>query len=284
MHSIAIVSILAAAATVTTAAPTSANTKLPRAWYVCANNGFRGECTVDPCALTWCPDYKPWTYEPITVATPPPSTTPGPATKPKVFYACGNNGFRGDCSVDPCALTWCPDYKPWTYEPVSLAKRDDSVCAPGTGYFQSCGNGFRGCCKSDACAGPSAYCPDVPVPPVALPPVTPPVTTAPVTKKEWYNCASNKFVGPCSVDACNYPWCPDYKYGTLTEVVVVKRDDTVCAPGTGYFQSCGNNGFRGCCKGDACGNKWCPDFKVGTFEPVSAVVAVVAEERGCGGF
>jgi hypothetical protein len=244
MHSFA-VAFLAAAATLSTsvrAAPTpdtvSAAVEARAAYYVCNNNGFRGDCSVDPCAISWCPDYKPYTYEPVGTVTPAPAPAPVPAPVPSPpttpsFYVCFNNGFRGDCSVDPCAISWCPDYKPYTYTPVAqAAKRDASdptVCAPGTGFFQSCGNGFRGCCTTDAC-------------------------------------------GPAG-------WCPNYYFGSYTPVVQVKReaDPTVCAPGTGFFQSC-SNGFRGCCKSDACGQAgWCPDYKFGSYTPVAAPVVKVVE-------
>lgn len=228
MNSIAIASLLAAAATLTSAAPTGTNNQnQPRAWYVCASNGFRGECSVDPCAISWCPDYEPYTYAPK-VSTPPAvqpvPTTPAPA---KNFYRCASNGFAGDCSIDPCyGWSWCPDYEYGTVTPVKAAKRDidPTVCAAGTGFFQSCSNGFRGCCKSDACGN---------------------------------------------------SWCPDYKYGTYepvakTETITKRTDPTLCAAGTGFFQSC-SNGFRGCCKSDACGNAWCPDYKYGTYEPISTV-------------
>ncbi|KAK4118526.1 hypothetical protein N657DRAFT_651163 [Parathielavia appendiculata] len=49
-----------------------------------------------------------------------------------------------------------------TYEPLEVSNKrhaDLTVCAPGTGYFQSCSNGFRGCCKADACSG-SGQCAD----------------------------------------------------------------------------------------------------------------------------
>ena len=157
MHSVTVASLLAAVATLGTAAP-SINRRA--AYYVCYNNGFRGDCSVDPCAITWCPDYKPYTYESVTeITTPKPQPVPVPVPAAKQWYVCGNNGFRGECTVDPCAITWCPDYNPGTYEPVKVSKRqaDPTVCAPGTGFFQSCSNGFRGCCKTDACT--LGYCP-----------------------------------------------------------------------------------------------------------------------------
>ncbi|RSL90239.1 hypothetical protein CDV31_015719, partial [Fusarium ambrosium] len=42
---------------------------------------------------------------------------------------------------------------------VKARQSDPTVCAPGTGFFQSCSNGFRGCCKKDACSGKAPICP-----------------------------------------------------------------------------------------------------------------------------
>jgi hypothetical protein len=160
---------------------------------------------VDPCALEWCPDYDnktcnkveqpdpetpctgcpktpctgcpktPCTGCPKTPCTDCPKTT---CTGSGAFYVCANNGFRGNCSVDPCALNWCPDYKSNTCEAAACApkdvesetgknngheterRQDNGVCPEGTGYYQVCGNGFRGCCKADACGQASPICPN----------------------------------------------------------------------------------------------------------------------------
>jgi len=279
MHSAAFATILAAAATLTSAAP-SVNRR--GAYYVCFNNGFRGDCSVDPCAISWCPDYKPYTYEPASATVPapqPPVINPTPAAK--AYYVCANNGFRGDCTVDPCAIAWCPDYTPYTYTPKTTkreaaAQSDPTVCAPGTGYFQSCSNGFRGCCKGDACG--STWCPDVkPAAKRDPAPQSDPTVCAPGTG--YFQSCSNGFRGCCKGDACGSTWCPDAK-----PVSAVKRtpepvaapapasDPTVCAAGTGYFQSCAN-GFRGCCKSDACASNWCADYKPFTYEAVGAASA-----------
>jgi hypothetical protein len=191
MHSIAIVSVLAAAGLVA-AGPAAMR---PRsAFYVCANNGFRGDCSVDPCALPWCPDFEQGTYTPVEHHwSDDGSANPAPAPVPAPIPA-----------------------------PAPGAYSDPTVCPVGTGYFQACANGFRGCCKTDACGG---------------------------------------------------SWCPDFKAGSYTPAntweVRSWSDPTVCAAGTGYFQSCAKNGFRGCCKSDACGAAWCPDYKFGTYEPAS---------------
>ncbi|CAM1507649.1 Fc.00g072900.m01.CDS01 [Cosmosporella sp. VM-42] len=149
------------------------------AYYVCANNNFRGYCTSDPCAEPWCPDFKEgtcdlagtWvhkTEEPIGSATPEPTTIPTPQDGvcpigTGFFQVCSENGFRGCCKTDACSGAWCPDYEIGTYElvhswKVRVRQSDPTVCAPGTGFFQSCSNGFRGCCKTDACAQPTPVC------------------------------------------------------------------------------------------------------------------------------
>ncbi|KAL5084463.1 hypothetical protein Trisim1_011741 [Trichoderma cf. simile WF8] len=42
------------------------------------------------------------------------------------FYACGANKFRGCCSVDPCALRFCPDYFGSLKDPKDGDNEDDS--------------------------------------------------------------------------------------------------------------------------------------------------------------
>lgn len=273
MHFIAITAVLAAAG-LTSAAP-SVNRR--GAYYVCYNNGFRGDCSVDPCAISWCPDYKPYTYEPAAPSAPAPpqppvvNTPPKPAA-PKAYYVCANNGFRGDCTVDPCALPWCPDYTPNTYtlKPVkreAAPASDPTVCPTGTGYFQSCSNGFRGCCKGDACGSPSGLCPDSVK--RAPEPAVDPTVCAPGTG--YFQSCSNGFRGCCKGDACGSPsgLCPDSK-PAVKRTPEPAADPTVCAPGTGFFQSC-SNGFRGCCKSDACSTSgFCPDVTA----PMTVVTAL----------
>ncbi|KAF4459334.1 hypothetical protein FALBO_13903 [Fusarium albosuccineum] len=233
-------------------------------YYVCGANGFRGYCSSDPCAIAWCPDFKLKTCEPAGSKTPGGTDTPAPVPEPKpetknpvptregecptgtgFFQVCAKNGFRGCCKTDACSGTWCPDYKAGTYEPVktmTTRARDPTVCAPGTGFFQSCSNGFRGCCKGDACSGTG--CPDVKTVKARA---QDPTVCAPGTG--FFQSCSNGFRGCCKGDACSQktPVCPDVK-------TVAARDPTVCPQGTGFFQSC-SNGFRGCCKKDACGQK-----------------------------
>jgi len=182
------------------------------------------------------------------------------------YYVCGNNGFRGYCSTDPCNKAWCSDYTAGTCDKWSTTTTTTSTTtssAPCTSTTISTTT------SPPATYTPGAECPG---------------------SGNYYVCANNGFRGYCSSDPCNLAWCPDFALSSCERIVrtttaavsaatsdpesetyepAMKRDETVCPAGTGYFQSCGN-GFRGCCKGDACGAKWCPDYKLGTFEPVSA--------------
>lgn len=270
-------------------------------------NGFVGHCVENPCDKRWCDDYYPFTYilrpesslNPGHIATKR-STSPAPAPANAqrrdatscppgtgYFQICRASGFRGCCTTDACSpsVEWCPDYKPFTYDPLPTVrpapvnrrlrreaakkKRNDSECHPvDEGYFQSCSNGFVGCCKSDACAGPDAYCPDA-----AILQQSSGSPGNDWKKWQFYQCSSNGFRGSCSEDPCNLWWCPDYIFFTYEPIqpvaaVLKKRDhpisddndDTKCAAGQGYFQSC-TNGFRGCCRADACvgPDAYCPD-------------------------
>ncbi|KAH7166931.1 hypothetical protein DER46DRAFT_265730 [Fusarium sp. MPI-SDFR-AT-0072] len=222
-------------------------------FYTCANNGFRGYCSVDPCAIKWCTDFVEGTCDPVFITKPvvateteeeegehwEPETTPaslpeGQCAPGTGFFQVCSNGFKGCCKSDACAGkdAICPDDK-------KVKRTDDpTVCAPGTGFFQSCSNGFRGCCKSDACTGTAGVCPD------------------------------------------NKPEAPKPKPETTTETAPASLPDGQCAPGTGFFQSC-SNGFRGCCKGDACGNTWCPDYKTGTYEPAQTLKVKARSDGTC---
>ncbi|KAH8681095.1 hypothetical protein BX600DRAFT_504833 [Xylariales sp. PMI_506] len=248
MQSVSILCVLFGAA-ITNAAPTLNDRSVQEcsgsgAYYVCANNGFRGHCSIDPCNKSWCPDFYQGTCEttscetttPVppsitTSCTPTYSTVIPTPTEPAAevcpgsgaYYVCSNNKFRGYCSVDPCNLDWCPDFVCKTCEKkheepaYPVEERDDTVCAPGTGYFQSCGSGFRGCCKADACG--LGWCPDSSSSPSTL-------TTVPSSP-------------------------------AAEKTPVLNKDPSLCAPGTGYFQKC-SNGFTGCCTKDACSLGWCP--------------------------
>ncbi|EGU74185.1 hypothetical protein FOXB_15302, partial [Fusarium oxysporum f. sp. conglutinans Fo5176] len=119
--------------------------------------------------------------------------------------------------------------------PDAIAKRSDdpTVCAPGTGFFQSCSNGFRGCCKSDACSGAAPICPDTVAKRSDDPTVCPPEP------------ASSNLAPTASAAAAR----------AMPATLKVKaRSDGTCRPGTGFFQVCAN-GFKGCCKKDACSQK-----------------------------
>ncbi|KAF5979691.1 hypothetical protein FCOIX_5147 [Fusarium coicis] len=360
-------------------------------FYTCANNGFRGYCSVDPCAIKWCTDFVESTCDPVFITKPadateteecaePTETGDGehwepettPASLPEgqcapgtgFFQVCSNgfkgccksdacagkdavcpddkkvkraddptvcapgtgffqscsNGFRGCCKSDACTGTAgvCPDNKPEAPKPkpettteTAPASLPDGQCAPGTGFFQVCSNGFRGCCKSDACTGNAGVCPDNTKrsdDPTVCPPGTgffqscsngfrgccksdacsqsQPICPDTIAKRSddptvcapgtgFFQSCSNGFRGCCKSDACSgsAPICPD---------AVAKRSDdpTVCPPGTGFFQSC-SNGFRGCCKGDACGNTWCPDYKTGTYEPAQTFKVKARSDGTC---
>ncbi|KAF5645384.1 hypothetical protein F25303_5587 [Fusarium sp. NRRL 25303] len=320
-------------------------------FYTCANNGFRGYCSVDPCAIKWCTDFVEGTCDPVFITKPvegteteteegehwEPETTPaslpeGQCAPGTGFFQVCSNGFKGCCKSDACAGkdAVCPDGK-------KVKRADDpTVCAPGTGFFQSCSNGFRGCCKSDACTGTAGVCPDnKPEAPKPKPetwehkPETTTETTtetAPASLPDgqcasgtgFFQVCSNGFRGCCKSDACtgNAGVCPDNTKRSDDPTVcppgtgffqscsngfrgccksdacsgsapicpdtVAKRSDdpTVCPPGTGFFQSC-SNGFRGCCKGDACGNTWCPDYKTGTYEPAQTFKVKARSDGTC---
>jgi hypothetical protein len=216
-------------------------------FFKCASNGFNGCCTVDACSLPagkWCPDYEPWTYNPISGGPP----APIPNVPPPVygtcssgtgnFYKCASNGFAACCTVDACSLPtgkWCPDYEPWTYTPIKKPPiGSPTECPAGKSFYKCSSTGFNNCCSVDACQKPGEWCPDyepwtytpkkpVVSPPVAKQPMTcpagsyptcgsatlPPNTCAPGSGQNFYVCEANKFKGCCSQDACNMstgPW------------------------------------------------------------------------------
>ncbi|KAJ0348536.1 hypothetical protein COL154_006416 [Colletotrichum chrysophilum] len=218
-------------------------------FFQSCSNGFRGCCKSDACTLGYCPSTTEKRQDPTVCA-------PGTG-----FFQSCSNGFRGCCKADACTLGYCPS--------TTEKRQDPTVCAPGTGFFQSCSNGFRGCCKADACT--IGYCPDLKF-------------REPTVKRDETVCApgtgffqscSNGFRGCCKQDACTIGYCPDVKsFETVTiapktsptptpeanhewHAEPKNTDPTVCAPGTGFFQSC-SNGFRGCCKADACTIGYCP--------------------------
>ncbi|WQF80949.1 hypothetical protein CDEST_05963 [Colletotrichum destructivum] len=225
----------------------------------CAN-GFRGCCKEDACAIGHCPSASEKRQDPTVCA-------PGSG-----FFQSCSNGFRGCCKSDACSIGYCP--------PTSEKRQDPTVCAPGTGFFQSCSNGFRGCCKQDACS--LGYCPDVKTTVAEKrAAAADPTVCAPGTG--FFQSCSNGFRGCCKQDACTVGYCPDVKtFQTVAKTAPEtsptptpeakcdnsnnnnnngngngNADPTVCAPGTGFFQTC-SNGFRGCCKQDACTIGHCP--------------------------
>ncbi|KAK1498444.1 hypothetical protein CCUS01_12801 [Colletotrichum cuscutae] len=217
-------------------------------FFQSCSNGFRGCCKEDACTIGYCPSASVKRQDPTVCA-------PGTG-----FFQSCSNGFRGCCQSDACTLGYCPTTS------ASEKRQDPTVCAPGTGFFQSCSNGFRGCCKSDACT--LGYCPDLAIAPPSKRAADPTVC-APGTG--FFQSCANGFRGCCKQDACTIGYCPDVKtFETVTKTAPqttatptpesksnANADPTVCAPGTGFFQSCAN-GFRGCCKSDACTIGYCP--------------------------
>jgi len=254
MHSTALLSVLAAAATLTAAAPSAPPKRAvecpeldgkTQLFYVCASNGFRGFCSSNACSQKWCPDYVEDTCTPTVGPADTPSEdpatttssvmtpTPVPVGCPKLdgktqqFYVCAGNGFKGFCSSDACAQEWCPDYEVATCTPKK------APCSKET------------CIEKPLCSGKEGACPGKADPNPAQP-------------KTYYQCYNNGFNGHCSVDPCAIAWCPDYELKTYNPIVY--EDKTVCREDTGYFQSC-YNGYRGCCKKDACSTTlgYCPN-------------------------
>jgi len=92
---------------------------------------------------------------------------------------------------------------------------------PGSGYFQSCSNGFRGCCKGDACG--STGCPDVKPALKRTPePVAAPAPTSDSTicaaGTGYFQACANGFRVCCKSDACGSAWWVDYKPSTYEPV------------------------------------------------------------------
>jgi len=196
----------------------------------CDATGFRGCCNIDVCGrkLSSCPG-NTWTPTPPSKEeTPVVQPADSSACPPNKWFVC-HNGFRGCCkTADPCTIGHCPAAAPGSSvstrdEPAAgnVRRADDTVCPPGTGYFQSCSNGFRGCCTADVCSTKIPYCPGASSP--IVPPVAPPV--------------KNETPAPASA---------------------VQPQNGVCPSGTGYYQVCAN-GFKGCCAKDACSLGYCPN-------------------------
>ncbi|GKU03862.1 hypothetical protein FLAG1_06381 [Fusarium langsethiae] len=197
-------------------------------YYVCGKNGFRGYCSEDPCDAKWCRDFAPKTCDLVFITEPEAPVVANPTV----------GGDEEDCETATATAT----------AQATSTDLPTGQCAPGTGFFQNCSNGFRGCCKNDACSQSQPICPSSPAKRSDDPTVCPPGTG-------FFQSCSNGFRGCCKGDACGNSWCPDYKTGTYQPAQSFKvkaRSDGTCAPGTGYFQVC-SNGFKGCCKKDACG-------------------------------
>ncbi|TDZ21972.1 hypothetical protein Cob_v004752 [Colletotrichum orbiculare MAFF 240422] len=284
MHSTIIFAVLAAAASLTAAAPANSDPTIcapGTGFFQTCSNGFRGCCKADACTIGYCPTDTAETHPEQTPVDCGSAAATAAETKthskratsdPTVcapgtgFFQTCANGFSGCCKGDACSTHdgTCP--------PVA-AKRDPTVCAPGTGFFQSCdqGNGFVGCCNKDACG--LGYCPDVENTDTAAPETVKrdPTVCAPGTGFFQSCNQGSGFVGCCKQDACGLGYCPDVEATTEN----TKRDPTVCAPGTGFFQSCNQGkGFVGCCTKDACGLGYCPDVRA--FETVVKTLSKAA--------
>ncbi|KAJ9666943.1 hypothetical protein H2201_002776 [Coniosporium apollinis] len=132
-------------------------TGLVQSEYHCYNNGFNGYCSSDPCAISWCPDYEPKTCTPVKNIPKKPACSSKVSELSQGYFVCPGNNFEGYCSSDPCALSWCPDYKHNTCTPVNAAPALPSCGSPGRQYVCA-SNGFNGLCSVDACNLP--WCPD----------------------------------------------------------------------------------------------------------------------------
>jgi hypothetical protein len=160
--------------TLTTTTCTETTTPMPvhtacsssaTSYYVCANNQFRGYCSSDPCAKEWCPDYEPRTYQCTKEVKP---------EKPTDCHHCGSHS--SSTSTSSCTSETTPTVPPTpcsthivesTTTPCTTPTPVvTDTCPNGTGYYQVCSNGFRGCCQQDACAGAKPICPGKEVKPI----------------------------------------------------------------------------------------------------------------------
>jgi len=147
MHSVAIASIMVAAAVLATAAP-AINRRAN--FYTCAYNGFRCYCSVDPCAISWCPDYKPSTYEPLDqleeghtkcckspVTVTPSETvkcTTTPYSTPTETPKCTTTGIKcstvtSSCTPEPTPVKCCKPVKDAQVPPNPKPEKPWYVCA-----------------------------------------------------------------------------------------------------------------------------------------------------------
>ena len=177
MQLITVLSLLSAAASLGAAAPTLSARYDPTicapgtGYYQVCSSGYKGCCTKDACTLGYCPGTAPPPSEPSELPKQPPAELPKepPATLPPGtcaagtgnYYVCAS-GFKGCCLQDACTLGYCPGKpaepeKPKPTEPEKPKTLPEGQCAAGTGYYQVCGNGYKGCCTKDACS--LGYCP-----------------------------------------------------------------------------------------------------------------------------
>jgi len=207
-------------------------------------------------------------------------TTCAPGTG--YYQVCSNQWgvtFKGCCPQDACTKGYCPSGgsfptgnenvnvpHPTTNTNTNTNSNKDKTCPAGTGYYQSCSNGFNGCCKSDACG--SSWCPDYKhgtfVPKTAVHARAwsdDPTYCAPGTG-QWYVCAKGNFRGCCTTDPCNTGYCPSTPTPAQPPVKppVKPLENSNDCPSNWYVCS---NGFTGCCKtGNPCDSKvkggYCP--------------------------
>lgn len=294
MHS-AIIAIIAAASGLSHAAvikrtsrPATTQCSGAGAFYLCAANGFEGNCSVDPCAMEWCPDFEKLTCKPAeakgtgtctstttVVAKPIPTCAVGAGA----YYVCAN-GFRGCCTSDPCSnpdgrceKPACPQGKCSTTVIVTVTTTPAATATAYPAYTDA---------DVTSTAAPTSSAAPEPAKRWAAQMECP-------GKGAYYVCGNNNFRGYCSVDPCAIKWCPDFEAATCDrktpakadpaekidpvekidtpvptgysgvtlyagEVCAAPKQDSTCYQGTGYFQNCAEN-VRVCSNIDFCGRR-----------------------------
>ena len=241
MHFTAVITILAGAATLGSAAPSGQDMKLK------LGGATPGQPRPLPKAKVTWGDIKIIDHPPARRGDP---TYCAPGTG--YYQRCEKGNFDGCCTQDACSLGYCPGSSTANNPSSNPSSNpnpnsDPTQCAPGTGFFQFCSNGFRGCCTQDVCTGSSGTCPDNSI--VNARDDSDDVQCSRGT----YQKCPNGFQGCCENDACASASgaCPD------ETLIKARSDPSVCAPGTGYYQRCAS-GFEGCCTQDACTIGYCP--------------------------
>lgn len=188
------------------------------------------------------------------------------SAKNTAYYVCGNNDFRGYCSVDPCAKPWCPDFNLKTCDPVvkypnvtvpaancSTTVTTTTVQLGTTTTTIQTGTTTTTFCSSSTT--PPAACSSSTTPPAACPSSTTPIA-----------CSSTQTSTTCSESTTPTP-TPNPCKGTggCKEQPVIEKTCT----GAGAFYVCANNGFRGNCSVDPCALAWCPDYQSHTCKAVA---------------